>query len=57
LNIKVEKPADVEFLRTTLKAVSPHYPGFLVPEMAANIDALCDLALLGLTVTPAKDRP
>ncbi len=47
---KVETREDVEFLRSTLKAVSPYYPGFLPKEMAENIDALCDLALVGVMV-------
>lgn len=40
---------DVEFMRRTLKAVSLFYPGFLPKEMARNIDALCDTAVVGTT--------
>lgn len=42
------KPEEIEFFRQTLKAVGPHYPGFLEKEMAKNIDAICNLALVGL---------
>lgn len=33
---------------SALKAVSPHYPGFLPAEMAANITEVEGLALIGL---------
>lgn len=46
--------AGIEFMRTTLKAVSPHYPGFLPMEISKNIDELCDQAASCL---PADHRP
>lgn len=46
---------EIGILRQTLKAVSPHYPGFLPAEMARNIDALCDMALASVPAEGAFD--
>ncbi len=46
----------IEFMRATLKAVSPHYPGFLPGEIAKGIDEVCDLALKADELRDALDR-
>lgn len=46
--MKLTALEDIEFLRKTLLAVSPFYPGFLPEVMAKHINDLCDTAEAGL---------
>jgi hypothetical protein len=46
--------ADVEFWRMTPIAVSPHYPGFLPEEVKKGINAICDMALVGIRHSEIK---